>query len=231
MFVAGVDGCKKGWVVALRELATGATSISVVTTFADVLALPDTGVIAVDIPIGFLDAAASGGRECERVARPLLGHPRRSSVFSAPVRSALSASAFAQACSLNRASSAIGLGISQQCFALFDKLREVDAAMTSAQQARVFEVHPELCFYEMAGGAAAKHRKKSTAGRTERIHLLSATGFRAPSHAPSGAAMDDVLDALAACWTAQRIHARTAIQLPAGAVPLDARGLRMELWR
>ena len=231
MFIAGVDGCKAGWIVARREIATGTTTIAVVTTFADVLALPDTHVIAVDIPIGLLDAAASGGRACERLARPLLGHPRRSSVFSAPVRSALGASAFAHACDLNRASSAIALGISQQCFALFSKLREVDAAMSSAHQARVFEVHPELCFYEMAGGAPAKHKKKSTAGRSERIKLLAAAGFIAPSKAPSGAATDDVLDALAACWTAHRIRAQSAIQLPATAVPVDSRGLRMELWR
>ncbi len=46
----------------------------------------------------------------------------------------------------------------------------------------------------------------------------------------SGAATDDVLDALVACWTARRIHAGTAIRLPPTA-PVDARGLRMEPWR
>src|SRR4051812_9727643 len=102
MFVAGVDGCKGGWVVAILDVTSGATTISVVTTFADVLALPQPAVIAVDIPVGLLHAAVGGGRDCERLARPLLGPRRCSSVFSAPVRSALAAQSFAAACQLNR---------------------------------------------------------------------------------------------------------------------------------
>jgi predicted RNase H-like nuclease len=91
-------------------------------------------------------------------------------------------------------------------------------------------VHPELSFWEMAGGRAAKHGKKSAAGRTERTRLLSHAGFNVPVTPPSGAAMDDVLDALAACWTAQRIRDGEAICVPAKP-RRDRHHLRMAVWR
>lgn len=185
MFVAGVDGCKRGWVVVLLDLASAASTVRVVSTFADVLALrEEPEVIAADVPIGLLDVAVAGGRECESLARSLLGHPRRNSVFSAPVRRSLAATTFTEACALNRASSPASIGISQQSFALFSKLREVDAAMSAAHQTRVFEVHPELRFYEMANAAAASHGKKSAAGRAERVSLLRTDGLSVSARNP-----------------------------------------------
>jgi predicted RNase H-like nuclease len=42
----------------------------------------DFDIIAVDVPIGLLDAYEVGGRACDRAARKLLGVPRASSVFT-----------------------------------------------------------------------------------------------------------------------------------------------------
>jgi len=102
--------------------------------------------------------------------------------------------------------------------------------MRPRDQARIFEVHPEVSFFEMAGGRAARHGKKTGSGRAERARLLQAAGFAVPASPPRGAAMDDVLDALAACWTARRIRSGSAIRTPPDP-PVDAHGLRMELWR
>lgn len=216
--------------VALQQ-AGGAASVRVVPTFSEVLALPEApSVIAVDIPIGLLDAAVPGGRPPDPAARKLLGTGRGSSVFSPPVRGALESMTFQEAGAANRASSSHTIGISLQAFGLFPKLLEVDRAMTAETQGRVLEVHPELSFFEMAGGVPARHAKKTLSGRAERIALLAGAGLAHRGGKLAGAAPDDILDALAACWTARRIAVGQAIRVPRDA-PVDLRGLRMEIWR
>jgi len=229
-FVAGVDGCKSGWVVVLLHTRTRATLIRTLRTFTDVWRLPESpSIIAVDIPIGLLDAAAKGGRDCDRVARAMLGRPRASSVFSPPVRAALRAKTHAAASAANERSSAARIGISIQAFGICPKIAEVDALLTPARQRRVFEVHPELSFYEMANGKPQPHAKKTAAGRSDRLRMLARHFPNMTTRAP-GAATDDVVDAYAACWTALRIRRGIALSTSTSA-PRDARGLRMEIWR
>jgi predicted RNase H-like nuclease len=94
--IAGVDGCRQGWVVVERD-AAGAVGVRVEVDIGSVLCDQGLAVVAIDIPIGLLDAAEPGGRECDRQARTLLGAGRASSVFSPPVRSVLSASGYEDA--------------------------------------------------------------------------------------------------------------------------------------
>jgi predicted RNase H-like nuclease len=231
VFVAGVDGCRSGWVIALRNVRTGALSVHVVATFAAILSLPEAPrVIAVDIPIGLLDAAVAGGRRCDRDARSLLGSPRSRSVFSPPVRAAMHATTHAEASRANRASSPSSIGLSIEAYGILGKVREVDDVITAALQARVREVHPELCFYAITGHPP-RYAKKRAAGRAERLRALAAVGFVGLPKRVAHAARDDVIDAAAACWTAQRVHGGLGERLPVGDVPRDSRGLRMEIWR
>jgi predicted RNase H-like nuclease len=198
---AGVDGCRGGWVVATDDGATA--GLSVVTRFADVLALVD-GMVAVDMPIGL--PALGSRRACDTAARKALG-PRRSSVFPAPSREALAASSFAEV-----------TGLSIQAWNLVPKVREVDEAW----EHRVREVSPEPAFAVLAGQPMA-HPKRTAAGRAERLEAL------ALDEAPraKGAAPDDVLDALACLASAHRLAAGTALALGDGAV--DARGRPMTI--
>lgn len=234
-FVAGVNGCRCGWLIVTRYLKTHRDYLTVATTFADVINVPhEPSVICIDIPLGLLDAAVPGGRECDRAARALL-KTKPSSVFPPPVRSALFSSNYAQANKLNRTSSAHGLGLSKQAFALFPKLREVDAQMSARLQERVFEVHPELCFFEMNGRNPVKSKKRSLEGQRQRTKLLKQAGFlqvdeRLRSAVKPFVGVDDILDAYAACWTAERILAGSAIRIP-DTPPFDSKGLRMEMWR
>ena len=136
---------------------------------------------------------------------------------------------------MNAASSFLHMRIAQQCFGLFPKLREVDAFMTTERQQAMYEVHPELCFYELAGRRPMRQKKKTRGGIDERraalvgavllddVHFSDAFRF-------SGAGVDDALDAYAACWTAERIMRGAAVRIPLQA-PLDSKGLRMEMWR
>lgn len=213
MRVAGVDGCRGGWAVASVGLG-GALSVVVAPTFADVLGL-GFDVVGVDMPIGL-----DGVRACDVAARRELG-PRRSSVFPAPWRDALGASTWAEAAQVR--------GLSRQAFGLFPKVREVDALMTPALQGRVFEVHPEFSFCVMSGAPMA-FPKRTADGRAERLAALAGAfgpGAAPPVRPVRGAAGDDVLDACAVLWSAQRAARGEARRLGDGSV--DARGLRMEI--
>jgi predicted RNase H-like nuclease len=52
-WVAGVDGCRAGWVVAFARPQGGEVRVRIVSRFTEVIAAPEAPVvIAVDIPIG-----------------------------------------------------------------------------------------------------------------------------------------------------------------------------------
>lgn len=231
-WVAGVDGYKNGWFVILDEIHSGNLDWVATGSFAELLCVPQRPeVIAVDIPIGLLGAARHGGRDCDAEARRLLGN-RRNSVFSPPVRAAISAKDYHSAKRANQESSPSRIAISHQAYGIFPKICEVDSLMTTKLQDRVFEVHPELCFLEM-GGHPMRNGKKTEAGYLERERLL--LGFREivqelERRRPSKLKKDDILDACAACWTANRIYQNTAVRIPTDP-PLDSKGLRMEMWR
>ena len=226
--LAGVDGCRAGWYVVVER--DGAFDGHVATTFADVLAL-DVDLVAVDIPIGLVDA---GARACDLAARQALAPRRGSSVFPAPIRAALAGTTQAEASALHRA--ADGRGLSAQAFGIVPKIAEVDRTLRADPDgaSRVREVHPEVSFAAMNGGAALAHSKKTAEGRTERLDLLAPHFGDAPARLvaerPRAAvAADDVLDAFAALWTARRIAAGTAHSLPK-APPHDRHGLTMAIW-
>ena len=176
--------------------------IEVVTHITEVLTHVD-GVLAIDMPIGLPEA---GSRVCDREARRQVG-ARRSSVFPAPSRSALSATTFAET-----------TGLSIQSWNLVPKIREVD----DAWQPRMVEAFPELVFTVLAG-APMTHNKRSPDGHAERLGTL---GLTVAPRVP-GAAPHDVLDAIACLRAAHRYAAGTALSL--GDDTLDARGRPMRI--
>lgn len=234
--VAGIDGCREGWVVVRRAIDGGVPEVEIVASFELVVRDPLLEVIAIDVPIGLLDGAQPGGRPCDVAARRMLRPNRGSSVFSAPVRAVLGVGGFGEAAARSRASSPHQLALSQQCFAIVPKIAEVDGLVTPAVQGRVVEVHPECSFAVMNGGEALVEGKKSRTGRAARLALL--TEHWAPGvdlveiverWRGKGVSRDDVVDAMVACWSAERVRAGVARRLPE-AVVVDGRGLRMEIW-
>jgi predicted RNase H-like nuclease len=193
----------------------------------------DFAAIAIDIPIGLLDGYEIGGRVCDRAARKLLGRLRGSSVFPPPVRSALAAECYGDACAISRGCG--GKAISKQTFGILPKIREIDALLQSRPELRkvVREVHPEVSFREMAGGRPMEYRKVSAAGRDERRRALAGFIPRLTEieqdGRKQGLPIEDILDAAAACWSAARIAMGTARSLPAD-VPLDATGVPTAIW-
>src|SRR5260370_875586 len=87
-WLAGVDGCRTGWVVAFARAVDSDIRIRIVPRFAEGLAAPGApSIVAVDIPIGLPERAGPGGTAAENAVRPLLG-ARQASVFSIPSRGA-----------------------------------------------------------------------------------------------------------------------------------------------
>ena len=167
----GVDGCPAGWLfVALlpsRKICWG-----LVRTLDELVETAnDSDRIFVDIPIGLPDGP--GQRQCDVAARKVLG-PRRNSVFPAPVREVFGATSFAQAQLLSR--TAAGKGISKQAFAISPKIEQVDALFRRCPRARrlIREVHPEVCFWALAGGSPMAEKKDEVQGYSDRVDVLRA---------------------------------------------------------
>lgn len=227
--VAGVDGCPGAWLCLIHNLATGAIQARILSKIGELLTLePAPDIVLIDIPIGL---PGSGARSCDLLARRHLGKPRASSVFPAPIRPMLAAESYAEACAIGVR--ADGRRLSRQTWAILPKVREVDAFMCSASGITVREVHPELSFRAWNNGRPMSHNKKKAAGRAEREALVRASYDEA--YAAAGAALpssryakDDLLDAFAALWSAERLARAEACILPAEP-PVDAEGLRMEM--
>jgi predicted RNase H-like nuclease len=238
-WLAGVDGCRGGWIAAFWRADNAEIRLRVVPRFADIVTAPERpAVIATDIPIGLPERAGHGGRAAENAVRPLLG-ARQSSVFSVPSRAAMGALDYREACALALQTSEPPRKISKQLFMIAPKIREVDEALLAdaALAARVFETHPEVAFWRMNGGRALTEPKKIKGkccgpGLALRRGLLIASGLPAScveSAPPVGAAEDDLLDALACAAVARRIHRGAAQSFP-DPPPRDAFGLRMAIW-
>ncbi|MDF1536592.1 MAG: DUF429 domain-containing protein [bacterium] len=225
--VAGIDSCPGGWLAVLvtfyeeiveeRHYRFG--------RFEEIFTVKEPpGFVGVDIPIGLLEEPEEGGRECDRAARKVLGRPRSASVFSPPVRPSLECETFDQGREF---------GLNLQTFGILPKVRELDRIMTPDLQKRIREVHPEICFFTMAGLVPAAETKKKATGRDERTRLLGSFFYQVPeglSRFPTReAGPDDVLDAYACAWTAMRLFRGEAGCLP-DRPPRDEKGLEMAIW-
>lgn len=229
--VAGLDGCPSGWLCLTKDLTTGKVIACILSSIGALLKLdPKPEAVMVDVPIGLTD---SGARDCDLLARAQLKAPTSSSVFPAPIRPTLVARTYAQACQIGV--KADGRKLSQQAWAILPKIREVDTFLRSDStlQQWVREVHPEVCFWAWNSNKAMANRKKSPAGKAEREALVKpayGTAYTAAqSSLPRGQyGNDDLLDAFAALWSAERFVAGKAMVLP-GTPPVDSCGLRMEM--
>jgi len=204
----GVDGAGSGWVaVGLRN-----AEFAFARYFPDLADLlesnSEAGVIAIDLPIGL----AEGLRTADVEARAMLGQ-RRSSLFPMPPRG-LADLSYEEA--RMQWAGRPGAGFSKQTWAVVakvvaeqDLIRRLDPVGS-----RIIEVHPELSFMEMAGQPMAAS-KRTWNGLQERFAVL-ASGMGVPADLGDlgPASADDVLDAFAAAWTAERFSRGAALSVP-----------------
>ncbi len=226
--LAGVDGCRGGWIVAHTTGNIANAELEIVERWKDIHARFD--VIAVDMPIGMSE---NGYRRCEIEARKIL-RPHGSRVFRVPARGVL---AFARKdwAGANAWSKRQGCGgISKQSWNILPKIAEIDDVIMVDDQSRIFEAHPEIAFARLNADRAlvTKHTHE---GLIARRRLLRKAGFVQLNRwldedRPRKTKADDILDACVLLLTAARIQEGVA-QPVTTATERDGRGLRMEIWR
>ena len=170
----GVDGCPGGW-FAVGFDEDGEYGFELFCEFKELLKqVSEAKLVLIDIPIGLPEEFF--GRECDFIARRLLGSKRGPSVFRAPTRQTVQQAAKCQddyekakdiECECARHS------LSKQTFNISAKIAEVDEALrckgkecTPRPYAR--EVHPELCFWALNDGWPLEFPKKKERGVDER---------------------------------------------------------------
>lgn len=225
-WVAGVDGSRAGWVVARLAVAGDeSATIGIETSFDRLVSELFNGAlvgIAVDMPIGL---ATTKPRASDAIVRKRLG-VRRASLFPTPPRGALNTTDYATA--LVAARAAFGRGISKQTYNLLPRIREIDEVVSPDLFPRVCEAHPETSFVELTG-APLSEPKRTALGLEQRINALSSeipNVAQLVADRPTATKPDDIVDALAAAWTARRVHLGTARWL-GDLADLDDRGHRM----
>jgi predicted RNase H-like nuclease len=225
--IAGIDGCKARWIAIAHEPGSREFVAQLLETSE--LAREPWKVAAIDIPIGLPER---GAREADLLARRFVG-ARRSSVFPSPIRAALGAASWREASDITYAQD--GRRISQQTFGILPKIRAVDECIRSeGLRERLFEIHPEVCFAAWQGRPML-YAKRDPRGHDERRALIAAffggAAFESVEAQLCGqkVALDDIADAFAALWSANRIDQGTADRFPVEET-VDAFGLPMHIW-
>src|SRR5579884_1968927 len=222
--LGGVQSCPGGWLVVgakLQGISMAPQPAEVLPTFIDLIDhRPAYSVIALRLPIGLRSVHQAGGRSCDVAARKLLGRPRSAAIASPPSREDLAAFR-----------SGGRPAVSAVVAAQLARIAEAYEVIGSYHQRTVFEVHPELSFFQLNGNRPLRRPKHTGARREERRSLLLEKipgAERALDHPVAGASPDHLADGLALLWTARRIFARAVTRLPE--LPeWDEEGFRMEL--
>jgi predicted RNase H-like nuclease len=207
--VAGVDVWKGRWLgVVLRGRVF--ERVHVEERIADLLAgVGDAAAVGIDMPIGL--ASGAERREADAAARAFVG-PRGSSVFPTYPREVYEAPSIEAARKVSVR--LLGRSISHQAYGLRHRLLELEQGV-AGHPLDIREVHPEVSFRAMAG-RHLRWPKTSWNGFHERVDLLRGAGIEIPPSIQdlADAGIEDVLDAAAAAWSANRIADGEAESLP-----------------
>ena len=224
--LAGVVPCPGGWLVAgakLQGITLSPEAPQVFRTLLDVVDYkPAYQIISLGAPIGLHDEPEPGGRRCDRDARRLIGWPRNGAIVSAPARSVLRDFADGKDVRLS--------AVSRR---LISRFAEIDEDVQPYWQRTVFEVHPELSFFQLNEDQPLRYSKHRRVGVEERTALLKARlpGVeRILDELVPGAKAAHLVDGAVCLWTARRIAARAVSRLPVDP-EWDSAGLRMEIVR
>ena len=168
MKIAGVDGCRKGWIIIRNR--KDEIDFHIHKSFSELMDMnQDLDRIFIDIPLGLPDR--SNPRTIEKILRKEL-KSKAPSVFNVPVRDAVYETADKKAREINIEQT--GKSLSIQSLNIRNKIKEVDLFLLSTSPGiEIYESHPEFVFSRLNPAREIIFTKKSTkAGADERLKIL-----------------------------------------------------------
>ena len=227
--IAGVEPCPGGWLIVsgrLQGITAHPQEPEVFKTFAEILDYrPSFEVIAIHCHLSFPEEDTKGGRTCDKLARQLLGWPRSGAIGSPPSRH------YMRTGDLDARAKK---GLNPINARMMRRYAEVAEEMQPYRQRQVFEVHPELSFFQLNDEKPMQHSKYPEEGVAERRKLvvskIPGADVVLDAEVPGGVTARHLLDAMADMVTARRIAARAVTRLPEDP-EWDEQGVRMELLR
>ena len=231
--LAGVDGCPFGWLCITKDLNSGFIKSQIYSSVTELFNQnPQPQIFAIDIPIGIPE---TGSRRCDQEARRMLGPKRGTSVFPAPIRPSLKSQTRIEADAITR--SVDGRGVNVFLWSLYPKINAVDHVLVSNPELseKVFEIHPELSFMALNNSNPILEPKHKSEGQSIRRVLVN--NYFGPNifdlvrqqFSANHVSNDDINDAFAALWTAERLFNGKAKVIP-DMIEFDSLGLRMGIW-
>jgi predicted RNase H-like nuclease len=229
--IAGVTPCPGGWLVIPARLA-GVTTVAeeafVLKRLGDVLDhRPRFEFVGLNVPMAFNDEPSGPYRECDELARELVGWPRRIGFKAVPSRRALLAPS-------REAALRMEPWLTPDDLRRFPLLREVAREIQPFHSRSIYAGHADLSYWAMNGETPLRTSPFHRDGVVERIDLLRErmpgvddVVQRVP---PQGAGISHMLAAGAMLFTARRASGRAISRLPLDP-EWDANGLRLELVR
>lgn len=233
MKTVGIDSCPIGWLAI--SFGSDQTPFRVLKGQEDLRdAFEQFDRIFIDIPVGIPEENYT--RVCDDNLREELGSDYHSSVFNPPIRSALYAPTYAEACiqSYSRTNKKVSL----QAWNISSKIKQVDQLLQDKEAFRrkVFESHPELLFKILNGWEPIKQKKQTDKGLKHRLNLMKKVQEKAESiyreikdnFRRKEIREDDIVDAMVLAHFAQLANKGEIKQLPENP-PKDTYGLSMAI--
>lgn len=230
-FVAGVDGCRGGWLTCFLSESGEFQFFVFGSPAAVVRHSRGADLLLVDVPIGLHE---SSFRDCDTLAKKELGK-EHSRVYMTPPRPVLSLSSYDERSAL--CDSMTGKKMSVQMNGILPLVLWWDRAIAACDPGSpgVRECHPEICFKYFNDGKVLQS-KHSGEGLLQRRQVLSryirdldGVLTKAEEELPRGAYLqDDLLDAMVCAVTAAGVWDGSLRTLPAEP-ERDGRGLAMEM--
>jgi predicted RNase H-like nuclease len=217
----GVDWAGDHWLCLEHRPDSAAPHPETYDSIKDVWEAYDNGHdisrLCIDIPIGV--PTGPDERAVDKHCRSHLD--RTSTVFRVPVREALEAdspeAANEQSLEMTGIEGTDGVGVQPPAYAIRKQILEVNNFIENCTQDTtdvIYEVHPELCFTALSG-SPPQYSKKTAHGAAERIEALETvtddaaailgetlTAVKDNIDDAAGIGIDNVLDSLAAMYTA-----------------------------
>ena len=166
MSIAGVDGCKKGWLMVMYS--DNNYSFGVYENISELKnANKDLKRILIDIPLGLSSKKVK--RTVEKQLRGELKN-KSSSVFNPPSREALHEIDYKSAKLKNIEIE--GKSLSIQSFNISGKIKELDELLKTNPNVELIESHPELCFKYLNNGNVLLSKKSDNNGLNDRKNIL-----------------------------------------------------------